>query len=196
MKSFEARVINHKIYLNIINYLIGPKFPDVKYQIGTIKGKSNDDSLRIYGGYGTCSLAIYFGYGIRIYANLYTMNYGGCDSECLYSNLKEINFESEQDVDEYVLTTSTFLKELLKHAALIRMCPEYYPSGGGGWTNCPPINFGIDEIMPEKLNAAPHRTYEDLLLYDYDYFDDKETIEFMIKAFKSKRFKRGRGDNR
>lgn len=196
METKDAVIINHKIYLNVVHYLIGPKFPNAKYQIGTVKGKVKDESVRIYGGYGTCKLSIYFGYGIRIFTNLYTVNYDGAASECEYSNLKGVDFDSEQDVEEYINITSTFLKELLRHAALIRMCPEYYPSGGGGWTNCPPINFGTDDAMPNRLNASSHRTYEDLLLYQYDYFKDKETITFMIKSFKSKQFKRGRGDNK
>lgn len=181
----EMRCMNYKVYENVVKYLIGPKWPGGKYEIDGKRKTTNDFVIRIDGGYMTARISIYFGYGIRISAVTDNMN---SNEKVWYTYWGDRDtYALPDDVDEYIRITSEFLKELCKHVTYIQYCCEHYAK---------PLTLGVDDDVLKILCEHDVHSFNDLVVYEYTYNDEKEFIETMIRMFKSKKFKRAIGSNK
>lgn len=179
---------NNEIYKSIVNYLIGPKWNGTKYQICDLDSCSKAFGIiKIMTGYPGCRCSIYFGKNIHLYI-VYTNGYGDCkridydyfDCNSEYDDLPE-------DMYEYIYRSKTFLRELLRHISCIRERHISLSTHVSSYDECVTI------AKPEHFDV-PFGVIE-LLMYEFTY-TDKETIDYMIAVFKSKKFKRYRCDIR
>lgn len=184
-----AKSAHIKIYRGLVDYLIGPKWNGAKYQIGSIKSKLNAlGIITVDTGFYGCEISIYF-FMTRI--KIYVKYRNGFDCEpyktdYTFTDFTETCNDMPDDIDAYILRTKTFLQELLRHCANRNKFPnKYLFEACANYSDCidnVPANFPIPFGM---FYAA---------VYHYNSADT-ETIDTMIEIFKSKQFKRYRGDN-
>lgn len=185
-----AKFAHYSIYRSIVNYLVGPKWNRGKYQIGNIKSKANAlGIINISTGFAGCDVTIYF-YVTKIHIYVtYKTGYGDMlyKTDYMYSDFDEDCSNIPDDIDAYVLRTKTFFQEFLRNCACSKdFTDDYTGYKIGSYEDC------IDNI-PEKF-PVPFGLFESMM-YHYNG-NDVSTIDNMIKIFKSKAFKRYRGDNK
>lgn len=184
-----AKEANYNIYRKLIDYLSGPKWTD-KYQIGDIKSKSSAFGIiKIDTGYVGYEICIYFYItNIHVYITrkthdsyIHKIDYVYVDFEKDFSNMPD-------DMEDYIFRTKTFLQELLRHAT-------YTDDYGYVYTNSSMNSYEDCIHIPVPANFHVPFGTMNALMYEYSN-NDTETIDYMIKVFKSKNFKRYRGDGK
>lgn len=184
-----AREANHKIYKKLIDYLTGPKWPNASYQIKDTKSKSNAFGIiKIDTGFVGYEICIYFYVSnIHVYIKRKTHDYFIERIDYTYFDFKKDYSELPDDIDDYVLRAKTFFQELLRHAV-------YTNDYGYVLTDIDIDSYDhcVKLPVPENFNI-PFGTMP-ALMYAYNG-NNEEIIDYMICVFKSKKFKRYRGDN-
>lgn len=184
-----ARESHINIYKSLVNYLIGPKWNNAKYQIGNIKCTlSTLGIIAISTGSFGCEISIYFhATKIRIHVS-YKSKYGDefLEADYVYVDFNEDCSNMPESMDDYTFRTKIFFQELLRHCSCVRSFFNTYKTVTiDKYIDCVP---DIPENFPVNFGMV------EAALYPYDG-NDTETIDFMTEIFKSKRFKRYRGDN-
>lgn len=103
-----------------------------------------------------------------------------------FTDFTETCDDTPDDMDAYILRTKTFLQELLRHCANGDKFPNKYL-----FEDCTNYNDCIDNV---PADFPIHFGMFYAAVYHYNS-TDTETIDTMIGIFKSKQFKRYRGDN-
>lgn len=178
---------NYSIYKSLIEYLIGPKWNGISYQINDVMSKSRAFGIiKIDNGYMGCKCSIYFSTDIRLFIQYRDWHCNEYNSNYTYF-VPDKDFLVLQDkIDEYTHRSIVFLRELLRHMSYMDG-HTYCLSNLESYEECvqqqPPDDFDI------LFGEVP------LALYEYNW-ENTEIIDYVIAIMKSKKFKRYRGDNK
>lgn len=184
-----AREANYKIYRKLIDYLTGPKWSQTKYQINDIRSTTNAFGIiKIDTGFVGYEICIYF-YVSSIHIYMKRKTHAGCIEKIDYTyfDFDKDYSDLPDDTEDYIFRTKTFLQELLRHAVYTDDYGYVYSDANiSTYEDCV-------KPMPENFDV-PFGTMN-ALMYEYNG-RDINTIDYMIRVFKSKQFKRYRGDSK
>lgn len=174
------------VFTNMIHYVTGNKF-DSKYIIDCSFSTSKCCKIICPNGYGLPRLTLYFGRDISIGLNWRTVF---DEHTKLYYPFNHHEECVPSDIDDYIRIVTSFLREYVRHVCSMVGRAEGWPEmknedgyfvGG--------VVKGADDCPGELIEAL--NMQESITKYQWT---DECDLMYMINLFKSKAFKRSRGD--
>lgn len=172
----DGQLVNSKIFQNVVNYVIGPKFTG-QYAIDCLHEGTGSNVIRIYRGYDPSHCNIYFDHRIRI-----SVSHARRNAFYVFQS-NDLSLPDDSEIEDYIYDVSRFLREFIRHVDKIQYCSfeQYFKY--------------LDVIFDDCPDAWKYKVHShgSLLFFEYSA-RDMDFIRCITEIMRSKAFRRSRGD--